>query len=176
MEPPPTPKTYYHMSGKPHVPGDIICANRQEKLPPEFEEPLEASRPPTSLPRRDFVYTVRTRSLTGAGIVSTKYIYRVEPAGKDQRPQVQDLAWIGPMQLARLKQKYGHKYLEAGKFPEWTDELVKRCCNRSWSGAPADDDLVGEYLFPCVRVVEIISDQLVDPKSTKTGWPPPKSI
>ena len=176
MEPPPTPKTYYHMSGKPHVPGDIICANRQEKLPPEFEEPLEASRPPTSLPRRDFVYTRPNTIFNRCGIVAPKYIYRVEPAGKDQRPQVQDLAWIGPMQLARLKQKYGHKYLEAGKFPEWTDELVKRCCNGYWSGAPADDDLVWEYLFPCVRVVEIISDQLVDPKSTKTGWPPPKSI
>jgi hypothetical protein len=173
---PPIPKTYYHMSGKAFAPGDIICANGQEKLPTVFEEPLEAYRPPSAGPRREFVYCRPELIFDRCGIVDPKYIYRVEPAGKQQQPQVHDLAWIGPMQTAKLREKYLDRYKAAKKFPEWSDELVEACCKGYWSGVPAkDDDPVWEYLFPCVRVVEVISDQLVKPSSTKNGWPPPRS-
>ena len=112
----------------------------------------------------------------GGGIVGPKYIYRVEPTGKRQQPQVYDLAWIGPMQLAKLREKYIGCYKEAEKYPEWSEELVEACCKGYWSGLPAKgDDPVWEYLFPCVSVVEIISDELVEPSATKNDWPPPKS-
>jgi hypothetical protein len=177
MAAPPVPKTYYHMSGKEYALGKIICANGQEKLPAEFEEPLERYRPPNLGPRRDFVYCRPNTIFDRCGIVSPKYIYRVEPTGKQRRPQVHDLGWIGPMQLASVRQKYKDKLPEGVKrLPQWTDELVERCCKGYWSGGPAnDDDPVWEYLFPCVRVIEVVSDQPVDPRLTKSGWPPPMS-
>jgi hypothetical protein len=165
------PTTYYHMSGKRYSPGQVICANGQEKLEEEIEGPLEKWRPPRLLPRRDFVYCRPNTDFSRCGIVDVKYIYRVEP--KDTLPQIHDLAWIGDMQLALAKRKYGDKYPEGMKhYPEWSDDLEQRCCEGYWSSNPTDSP-VWEYLFPYVRVVEVVSDQLVAPPATKNGWPPP---
>ena len=156
---PPVPNAYFHMSGASFAPGDVIRANGQEKLPTVFEEPLERYRPANSGPRRDFVYCRPETIFDRCGIVDPKYIYRVEPVGKQLQPQVHDLAWIGPMQMAVFRQKYGSKLSEAvKKYAEWNEQLVERCCKGYWSGAPAKaDDPVWEYLFPCVRVVEVFS-------------------
>lgn len=174
---PPIPATYYHMSGRKYVPRDIICANGQEKLPAVFEEPLEKLRPSNLGPRRSFVYCRPEPIFNRCGIVDPKYIYRVEPLDKQLRPQVHDLAWIGPMQMAVFRQKHGDTLPEALKnYPEWTEQLAAGCCKGYWSGEPAkNDDPVWEYLFPCVQVVEVISGRLVEPAATKDGWPPPKS-
>ena len=112
---PPVPNAYFHMSGASFAPGDVIRANGQEKLPTVFEEPLERYRPANSGPRRDFVYCRPEPIFDRCGIVDPKYIYRVEPVGKQLQPQVHDLAWIGPMQMAVFRQKYGSKLSEAVK-------------------------------------------------------------
>ena len=80
------------------------------------------------------------------------------------------------MQMAKLREKYIGRYKEAKKYPEWSDEFVESCCKGYSNGVPAKgDDPVWEYLFLCVRVVEVISDELVEPSATKSGRPPPKS-
>jgi hypothetical protein len=167
MAAPTIPASYYHMSGQRFAERQIIRANGQEKLPDEFEVPLEEYRPPNLSPRREFVYCRPDTDFSRCGIVDPKYIYRVDPAGK--LPQIHDLGWIGDMQKARLKQKHPDKL---GHYPDWSCKLVKACCEGYWSGKPTESP-VWEYLFPCVRVVEVISDQLVDPRATKNGWRPP---
>jgi hypothetical protein len=135
------------MSGKAFAPGDVICANGQEKLSPELEDPLEAHRPTSAAARRNFFYCRPNTDFHRCGIVDPKYIYRVEPTGEREQPQVHDLAWIGDMQLALLKQKHGAAHAAyIARYPDWSDDLVRRCCEGYWVGETGDP--VWEYLFP----------------------------
>ena len=84
------------MSGKVYAQEKIICANDQEKLPPQFEEPLERERPPVFSPRKGFVYTRPNTIFHRCGIVDPKYIYRVEPTGEHfSRPNLGSGGWTG---------------------------------------------------------------------------------
>jgi hypothetical protein len=162
----PPPISYFHMSGDIYAPDQLIVANGKEKLPDEFEGPLEKYRPIHHQPRRGFVYCRPDKDFSRCGIVNAKYIYRVDPEGVV--PQIHDLAWIGDMQMALLKEKYPGKF---NRFPDWSEELVQSCCEGYWSDASTASP-VWEYLFPSVRVVEVVSHQLIAPSATKGGWPP----
>jgi hypothetical protein len=140
------------MSGDLYAPDQLIVANGKEKLPDEFEGPLEKYRPIHLQPRRGFVYCRPDTDFSRCGIVNAKYIYRVDPEGI--LPQIHDLAWIGDMQMALLKEKYPGKFK---RFPDWSEELVQSCCEGYWSGSePAGEhaEIRGTVAAPAAALVE----------------------
>lgn len=161
---------FYHMSTKPLAVDEEVPGNGKDKIDPRVEAELEKRRPETMLSRRDAVYARPLSDFSRCGIVNAGYIYRVRLNGT---PQYHDLNWIGPMQLALLKEKYATKLPERVKaFPDWTDELVERCCGNYWSGAESDA-AVWEALAPSLTVLEILSDQPITVGATRGGWPAP---
>src|SRR5215207_4985614 len=120
------------------------------------------------LSRRDAVYARPLSDFSRCGIVNTSYIYRVHLNGT---PQYHDLNWIGPMQLALLKEKYATKLPEKiTAFPDWTEYLVEHCCGNYWSGAESEAP-VWEALALSLTVLEILSDRPITVGATKGGWP-----
>lgn len=160
---------FYHMSADPLAVGAEIPGNGRDKVDPGIEAELEKRRPSEMLSRRDAVYARSISDFSRCGIVNSGYIYRVHLNGKTQR---HDLNWIGPMQMALLKQKYAGKLSEGmKKYPDWTDELVERCCANYWAGAESGE-AVWECLAQSFTVLEALSDQPIAVGATKGGWPP----
>jgi hypothetical protein len=93
---------FYHMSANPLVVGTEIHGNRKDKVDPRIEAELEKRRPSDMLSRRDAVCARPISDFSRCGIANSGYIYRVHLNGKTRR---HDLNWIGPMQMALLKQK-----------------------------------------------------------------------
>jgi hypothetical protein len=161
---------FYHMSAKPLAVDEEVPCNGKDKIDPRVEAELEKRRPDKMLSRRDAVYARPLSDFSRCGIVNAGYIYRVRLNGT---LQYHDLNWIGPMQLALLKEKYVTKLPEKVKvFPDWTDELVERCCSNYWSGSESEAP-VWEALAPSLTVLEILSDQPITVSATKGGWPSP---
>ncbi|HJP67633.1 MAG TPA: hypothetical protein VJ846_01930 [Sphingomicrobium sp.] len=160
---------FYHMSANALAVGAEIPGNGKDKVDPRIEAELEKRCPSGMFSRRDAVYARPISDFSRCGIVNSGYIYRVRLNGKTQR---HDLSWIGPMQMALLKQKYAGQ-LSAGmkKYPDWTDELVERCCTNYWAAADSGD-AVWECLAPSFTVLEALSDQPIPVAATKGGWPP----
>ena len=147
--------------------------NGKDKVDPRIEAELEKRRPCDMLSRRDAVYARPISDFSRCGIVNSGYIYRVHLNGKTQR---HDLSWIGPMQMALLKQKYAGTLSEGmKKHPDWTSELVERCCANYWAGADSGE-AVWECLARSFTVLEALSDQPVTVGATKGGWPPASAI
>jgi hypothetical protein len=160
---------FYHMSATPLAVGAQIPGNGKDKIDPRIEAELEARRPKGMLSRRDAVYARPVPDFSRCGIISAGYIYRVRLAGIPQRL---DLNWLGPMQQALLKEKYIATRPDGfGHFPDWTDDLVERCCAGYWGGT-ASEEPVWECLAPSFTVVEVLSDRPVDVAQTRGGWPP----
>lgn len=157
---------YFHMSPCLLSVGDIVRGNGRDKVDPKIEEALEAVRPTSAICRRDAVYCVEHPDFSKCGIVSPGYIYRAKAEGLIQRF---DLSWIGPMQLALQKPDLLSKYpIVAARYPDWTDDLVARCCAGYWSGT-AKDIANWENLAPALNITGIVVDRLVDPSETKGG-------
>ncbi len=156
---------FFHMTPNHYTVGQTISANGRDKVDPRIETELETRRPSTALSRRDSVYCLGGTDFTTCGVVTPGYIYRVEPSAEPQR---RDFAWIGEMQKSLLRMKYP-QYEEMKKYPEWTADLIERCCTGYWTGA-ATKTLGWEFLTSSCTVVEIVVDKLVDPKKTKGGW------
>lgn len=158
---------FFHMSPCLLSVGDVVRGNGRDKVDPKIEAALEAARPASAICRRDAVYCVEHPDFSKCGIVSPGYIYRVEAAGLTER---YDLAWIGPMQKALLKEKHGGDVSGwFAHYPDWTDDLVATCCAGYWSGA-ATGDANWEHLAAAHVVTGIVADRLVDPSETKGGW------
>jgi hypothetical protein len=161
---------FYHMSARRLAVGEEVHGNGKDKIDPRVEAELEKRRPKDMLSRRDAVYARPLSDFSRCGIVNAGYIYRVCLKAD---PQLHDLNWIGPMQLALLKEKYAAKLPEkVKKYPDWTNELVERCCDNYWQGAESDAP-VWEALNPSFTVLEILSNQPVPVGATKGGWPAP---
>lgn len=156
---------FFHMSSNAYSAGEVIRGNGRDKVDPHIEDELEARRPDNALSRRDAVYCLESTDFTICGVVSPGYIYRVEPSGASQR---RDFAWIGEMQKALLRMKYP-QYAEMKKYPEWNADLIEKCCSRYWSGE-ATQSPSWEFLMPSCTVIEVLANELVDPKKTKGGW------
>jgi hypothetical protein len=151
--------------------GTEIHGNGEDKVDPRIEAELEKRRPENMLSRRNAVYVRELCDFSRCGIINSGYIHRVRLIGKTQR---HDLNWIGPMQKALLRQKYNGNLPSVMKsYPDWTDELVERCCTQYWEGA-ASDDPVWEWLAPSFTVLEALSDQPVAVSATKGGWTSPR--
>lgn len=162
---PEDPTQYFHMNTRLLVDGDEIVGTRTDKVHPRIEEALDARRPSHLLSRRDAVYTLKGTDFSRCGIINPGYIYRV---GANVEPQLHDLAWIGPMQKAILKEKYVNR--EGMKnYPDWSSDLADDCCKNYWAGTPSSDP-TWEALFPRCVVIAKLSDDRVDPASTKGGW------
>jgi hypothetical protein len=159
---------FYHMSAKSFAVGDTLTGNGKDKIDPRIEVELEAYKPPEALSRRNAIFARPVTDFSRCGIVNDGYIYRVALEGA---PQQYDLSWIGPMQMALLKQKYLATYSRAKSYPDWTAELIEKCCRGYWSG-DASDAPVWECLAPALTVVAVLSDRLVNVDETKVGWPP----
>lgn len=156
---------YFHMSPTVRAPGQKIHGNNSDKVDPRIEAELEARRPPEALSRRDAVFCLKHTDFTICGVVSPGYIYLVEPSGE---PQGRDFTWVGEMQKALLRIEYP-QYEEIKKYPEWNDDFIEKCCTGYWSGACLQ--MPGcEFLAPSCTVIQVVSDELVDPKGTKGGW------
>lgn len=158
---------FFHMSPCLLRVGDVVRGNGRDKVDPKIEAALETARPVSAICRRDAVYCVALPDFNKCGIVSPGYIYRVTPEGLTER---YDLAWIGPMQKALVKEKHGKEV--PGRFadyPDWTDDLVASCCAGYWSGV-ATDDANWEHLAPALNITGIVADRFVDPSETKGGW------
>lgn len=157
----------FHMSSCQLTLGKIVPGNGRDKVDPKIEAALEAARPAGAICRRNAVFCVEHPDFSKCGIVSPGYIYRVKAEGLTER---YDLAWIGLMQQALVKEKHGDDV--PGRFahyPDWTDALLATCCAGYWSGA-AKGVANWEHLSPALIVTGIVSDRLVDPGETKGGW------
>ena len=162
----------YHMSRAVLAIGDEIKGDGGDKIDRRIEDELQARKPAGMLSRRDAVYARPAPDFSRCGIMDAGYIYRVRPTGAPQR---HDLNWLGPLQMALLKQKYLSQYPERFKdYPDWTDDLVEECCSAYWSGTESDSP-VWECLAPAFTVEEILSDRPVNVTETRGGWPPPRS-
>lgn len=160
--------SYYHMSAKRLCVADIIRGNGRDKIDQRIENELEARRPPFALSRRDAVFARPSTDFSLCGILSDGYIYSVAPEGAPQR---YDLNWIGPMQLALLKEKHGAAHPSFNRHPDWSPDLIGRCCPGYWSGT-ASSSPVWECLAPAATVIAILSDRPVSVTETRGGWPP----
>lgn len=158
---------FFHLSPTKYSVGDEIQGNGRDKVDPRIEDALEERRPQGLLPRRGVVFGLEKMDFSVCGIFDPGFIYRIAPKSELQRC---DIAWVGEMQKAVLKMKYPK--IEAMKeYPEWNDELIEQCCVGYWSGE-AMQEPCWEFLFRSCTVVEVISSDLVDPKSTNGGWRP----
>jgi len=145
--------------------GEVITGTGRDKVDKCIEDALEAHRPCALRDRRNAVYTLKATDFSLCGIMQPGYIYAVT---SDDDQQFHDLAWIGEMQKALLKQKCP-QYQHVKKYPDWSDEFVEDCCGKYWSGQ-ASDTPTWEALLKTCLVVEKLSDQPVDPATTKGGW------
>lgn len=161
------PIDFFHMSPCPYVVGDEIIGNGRDKVDARIENELEKRRPRDALSRRDAVYCLESTDFTICGVVSPGYIYRVAPNGEPQR---RDFAWIGEMQKALIRIKYPQSIVMK-KYPEWNADLIEKCCSGYWSGAGTQEP-GWEFLTESFSIIEVLSTDLVDPKSTKGGWRP----
>lgn len=160
---------FYHMSAKPLSIGDTIKGNGRDKIDPRIEAELETRKPTHALSRRDAIFARPTTDFSRCGIVNDGYIYRVTLEGA---PQKYDLSWLGPMQMALLKQKHLATNPGFAIYPGWTPDLIDKCCSGYWSGAVSDSP-VWECLAPALTVQEVLSDRLINITETKGGWPAP---
>jgi hypothetical protein len=139
--------------------GGTVRGDGKDKVDSRIEAALEARRPAPMLSRRDAIYCRPTTDFSRCGIVKAGYIYRVEPAGAVQR---HDLAWIGEMQKALVKEKHqaDHPRYLVG-YPDWSEDLVERCCTAYWN-ADATAAPVWEFLTPEFVIAEILSNHIID--------------
>lgn len=156
---------FFHMSPSTYSVGDEIHGNGRDKVDPRIEDALEARRPNGALSRRNAVFCLEHMNFSLCGVANPGYIYRVASSGEPQR---RDFAWIGEMQKALLRLKYP-QYEEMNKYPEWDENLIARCCVGYWSET-ATTVPGWEFLTPSCTVVEVVTDELVDPKKTIAGW------
>jgi hypothetical protein len=157
---------FFHMSTQAYSVGDELCGNGRDKVDPRIENELEARKPDRALSRRDALFSLEHTDFTLCGIAKSCYIYQIRPNGEPQR---WDLTWIGEMQKALIKLKYS-QYEKMNRYADWTPELVEKCCLGYWSGA-ATKTPNWEFLMKSCTVVQVIASELVDPKTTKGGWP-----
>jgi hypothetical protein len=158
---------FYHMSTAPLSVGTEIRGNGKDKIDSRIENELEARKPAGMLSRQDAVYARPVPDFSRCGIINAGYIYRVRLTGIPQR---HDLNWLGPMQQALLKEKYLSQYPERFEhYPDWTDDLIAKCCSAYWEGAESDSPM-WESLAPSFTVVEILSDRPVNVTETRGGW------
>lgn len=158
---------FFHMSSAVYPVGKEIRGNGRDKVDPEIEKELEARRPSAAIARLDAVFGLEHTDFSVCGVIAPGYIYRIEP---NEAPQRLDFAWIGEMQKELLKIRYP-QYEEIRKYRDWNVDLIEKCCASYWSGAPAQ--VPGwEFLMESCTVVEVVSGELVDPKSTNGAWQP----
>jgi hypothetical protein len=144
-----------------------IKGTGRDKIDPRIEDELQARKPAGMLSRRDAVYARPVPDFSRCGIIKSGYIYRVQLTGTPQR---HDLNWLNSMQMALLKEKFLTKYPEGFKHhPDWTRELVEKCCSAYWAGDESDAP-VWECLAPAFTVVEILSNRPVNVVETRGGW------
>ena len=153
------------MSAEKHTVGTALMGNGKEKIDPRIEAALETFRPCHLLDRRSAVYTLLKTNFSRCGLTQPGYIYRVTSS---VAPQLHDLGWIGPMQMALLKQKYPDR-LGMKKYPNWDEEFIKIHCKSYWASIQTDDP-TWEALFKECLVVERLSNKPIEPSKTKSGF------
>lgn len=156
---------YFHMSATIHAVGTTLTGNGKDKVDPAIEDALERYRPDHLLDRRSAVYTLTRSDFSRCGITQPGYIYEVSSTVE---PQIHDLGWIGPMQMALIKQKYP-TLAHLKKYADWSDGLVQSCCENYWSAANTNNP-TWEALFEQCIVKKQLSDEAVDPSKTKYGF------
>lgn len=157
---------FYHMSPQLYKEGDKIEGNGKDKIHAVIEEGLELFKPLDFLSRRNAVFTHSNTNFSETGLMDSGYIYQVE---LPKNVQKHDLAWITPLQLAQLKIKYNK--IGMSKYPDWSDDLLKKCSNNYWNGIPSDKPN-WEYLAPYMVITKKLSENIIEPKDTKGNWKP----
>lgn len=160
-------REFFHMSASSLNIGDQVHGNGRDKVDPRIETELQKRKPAEMMSRRDAVFARPVADFSKCGIVNAGYIYSVT---LDDKPQCHDLNWIGMMQMALLKEKYIDRYPgKFSKYPDWSDELIERCCAGYWSGEPSDSP-VWETLASSLTVAASLSDRVVNVSETRGGW------
>lgn len=157
----------YHMSMVSHAVGAVLTGNGRPKVMEIIEDALEKHRPDACIDRFNAVYAVEHPDFSMLGL-DGGYIHSVELVS----PGKHDAYWVGQLQMAQLKIKYGATLPVGMKhLPDWTDEFVAECAANYWNGV-ASANPKWEFLAPSSRVVCQLSPDLVSAQGTKGGWIP----
>jgi hypothetical protein len=160
---------YYHMSPAKWPVGHQLMGNGRDKVDPRIEVALEARRPPAFLSRRQAVFVRPIPDFQFCGLTVSGYVYRVTTEGT---LALHDLCWTGEMEMALKKLQYPTELL-VKNFPDWSEELLRKCCDAYWLGE-ASQKPIWECLAAAAVIVEMLSDQPVTVAETKGGWQKPR--